>query len=156
MRRASGFTLVELVTAMLLIGILAVVAFPRMNASVYRELAFRDQAISALRFAQKTATSHRRLVCATLTESSVTLEIATVNGATACNTELSLPGGAGSVQSGDAANVVFKSFPATLFFQPDGRVTTDGEGTSVLAPSPPLTIGDDLSITIVGTTGHVQ
>lgn len=158
MRYNAGFTLVELVTTMLLIGILAAVAIPRMDTGVYRELAFRDQALSALRFAQKTATSHRRLVCVKFEASSVTLTIATVNGATACNTALPLPGGAASVQSSDPANAVFKPVPgapvpADLFFQPDGRATSDGAGTSVVAKT--LTIGEQ-SITLVGASGHVQ
>lgn len=153
MRRAAGFTLVELVVTMVLIGILAAVAIPRMNTDVYRELAFRDQVLSALRFAQKTATSHRRLVCAAFTASSVSLRIATDNGATDCNTDLPLAGGASSVQSSDAASVVFSSLPAALFFQPDGRATSDGAGSAVADAT--LTIGDQ-SITLVGTTGHVQ
>lgn len=153
MRRAAGFTLVELVTTMVLIGILAAVVIPRMDTGVYRELAFRDQTLSALRFAQKTATSHRRLVCVAFSASSVSLEIATVNGATACNTALPLPGGAGSVQSGDPAHVVFDPVPANLFFQPDGRATSDGAGSAVVAPT--LTIGEQ-SITLDGTSGYVQ
>lgn len=152
-RRAAGFTLVELVATMMLVGILAAVAFPRMDINVYRELAFRDQVLSALRFAQKAATSHRRLVCVAFTASSVSLSMATVNGASACNTALSLPVGAGSVQSGDATSVVFNPLPADFFFQPDGRATSDGAGANVIDAL--LTIGDQ-NITIFGTSGYVQ
>lgn len=153
MRRAAGFTLVELIATMMLIGILAAVAFPRMDIGIYRELVFRDQVLSALRFAQKTASSHRRLVCVAFTASSVSLRMATANGASACDTALSLPGGAGSVQSGDAATVVFNPLPADFFFQPDGRATSDSAGITVVDAT--LTIGEQ-SITLVGTSGYVQ
>lgn len=52
----SGFTLVELVAAIILIGILAVVVAPRFSGvGTFSEYALRDQLISALRLAQQRA-----------------------------------------------------------------------------------------------------
>ncbi len=54
--KQSGFTLVELVTTIILIGIIAVTVAPRFTgAGTYSEYALRDQFISAFRFAQQRA-----------------------------------------------------------------------------------------------------
>jgi len=56
--RGSGFTLIELITILGLVGILAAVVLPRfVSSQSYRELLLKDQLISVARFAQQTALS---------------------------------------------------------------------------------------------------
>lgn len=55
-RYQRGFTLVEMVTIIVILGIIAVVAVPRFaDTDTFRSRAAADQAIAALRYAQKVA-----------------------------------------------------------------------------------------------------
>lgn len=151
MRRERGFTLTELIAVIVILGILAVIALPRLNTSEYRAFDFREQVVSALRYAQKTAVSHRRLVCVSFGTNAMSLGIARVNPAVACSDPLVLANGAVAVTSGVAA---FSPVPASLFVQPDGRITADAAGAN-LAPGA-ISIGGADSIALVGATGHVK
>ena len=51
----TGFTLIELVIVMLLIGILGLYVAPKLNLTTFRETGFYQQAFSAIRYAQKQA-----------------------------------------------------------------------------------------------------
>ena len=132
---------------MVLIGIMAIVAIPAFSrSSDFRGLEFRDKTVAALRFAQKTATSHRRLVCVSFTASTVTLSIAETNGGSSCNLPLQLPWvDSQTLVSGDANNAVFAAVPDAINFKPDGTATN--ATITVLNQSP---------IQLVGKTGYVQ
>lgn len=152
-RASSGFTLVELITIMVLIGILAVVALPRMDGvDIFRSMEFRDRAMAALRHAHKTAIAQRRMVCAAFAAGSVTLTIDT-NRAGACNnTPLAIPGSPGNAVVGNGAKAVFSAVPPDLFFQPDGRVTTDVAGIALAGVAVEV---DGLGLRVVGSTGFI-
>lgn len=55
MNRQPGFSLIELVAVIAIIGALAVFAAPRLNIGGFERFAFREEVLSALRYAQKTA-----------------------------------------------------------------------------------------------------
>ena len=68
--RTQGFTIIELVVVLVLLGIVAVAVMPKLDViTSMRGSAWRDQVVAALHHAQSQAASHRRLVC---------MEIATV------------------------------------------------------------------------------
>jgi MSHA pilin protein MshC len=75
-RRSRGFTLVELVVVLLLIGILSVVAFARMDSwRVFAERSEYDKVRSALQFARKSAVAKRRYVCVQAAATTLTLTV---------------------------------------------------------------------------------
>lgn len=153
--RQAGFTLVELIAILIVVGVLAVVAMPKLDAgSSLRNDAARDEVLAALRLAGQTAQSHRRLVCAEVTSSAVTLRIASARGATACDTAYAGPDGQAAFTA-NAGGATLSLAPAgTLYFQPDGRVTSDGAGAT--SSSRTLTVSNASSITIAGETGYVR
>ena len=77
--RIRGFTMVELVVTLLIIGLLAAIVMPRfMGSSEFASRGFYDEAQSVVRYAQKTAIAWRRpvYVCVTAT----TVSAGTVSG----------------------------------------------------------------------------
>ena len=131
-RAQGGFTLTELIVIMILVGILAVSVMPKLQGAVsLRDDAWRDGVLSAVRYAQKTAVSHRRLVCMSVADTTVTLSIAQANPASSCDASLTGPTGSATFVTSDNPAMLTSVSPAgVLYFQPDGRVTTDGAGAT--------------------------
>jgi prepilin-type N-terminal cleavage/methylation domain-containing protein len=150
-----GFTTIELVAVIVLLGVLTVVALPKLdNALAQRGDQWRDQVLSALRVAQATAQSHRRLVCASVATDAVTLTIASANPATTCTNAMPGPDGNANWARDTRSTTTTVSPSGTLFFQTDGRVTTDGAGTT--ATDRTISVSGQTSITIVAETGLVR
>ena len=154
-RRQHGFTLTELIAVLLLVGILAATAVPKLQGALsFRDDGWRDQIVAALHYAHKSAISHRRLVCASVGAAGVTLSIAGTNPATSCTTALPGVDGQGLAadsQGGAAASI---SPAGTVYFQPSGRVSSDGAGN--IAASRTISIAGQTNIVLVGETGHVE
>jgi len=84
--RQRGFTLVELITVMVIVGILAVAVLPRFfDANTFQSRGFNDQVISSLRYAQKVAIAQHRFVCVNTAANTILLSQGATN---ACGTPL--------------------------------------------------------------------
>ena len=92
--RARGFTLIELIMVMVMLGVLAVFAAPRIfNSDDFYARGFHDETLGLLRYAQKTAIAQRRTVCVTVSNAApaaATLSIASTD-AGACDMALVSP-----------------------------------------------------------------
>lgn len=74
--KARGFTLVELVMTIVVIGVLAVVVLPRLDLlKGFDEVGYRDKVRATLEFARKAAVAQRRQVCVQLASNDLSLTI---------------------------------------------------------------------------------
>lgn len=154
-RTLRGFTLVELVTVLVLVGILAVAVLPRLDSvGAFAELEYRDEIAATLRFAQKSAVAHRRLVCAATGGNQINLSMASGFPAAACNLPMPGPSGRLPAVAPPAAGLSLSVAPAgaTLFFQPSGTVTSDAAG--LLPADFTLTPSGQTPVVVSGATGH--
>jgi len=143
-KRQAGFTLVELIMTVVIVGILAVFAVPRFfDADVFKSRGFADQVQASLRYAQKIAIAQHRFVCVTIAGNSLSL----ATGATAaCGTPL-------TSLSGDGNYVISA---------PSGVTTSDASFNfnALGSPSAGVTVGvtGDITrnITVEAETGYVH
>lgn len=143
-----GFTLVELIMTMVIVGILAAVVAPRFfDTNVFQSRGFADQVQATLRYAQKVAIAQRRFVCAAFTINSITL---TIGATAACGTPLVSPTGDASYVINAPAGVAFGAAPAPVDF------SFNALGTPTNAPQTISITGAANTITIEAETGYVH
>lgn len=148
-RAPRGFTIVEMVVTLIIIGILAAVVVPRFGHQGFPEAAFRDQTLALLRYAQKMAIAQRRNVCASFTASSVTLTIASARGdGAACNTALTGPDGRVPAGVSAAAGVSYGATPTAFTFR--------ARGDTSLAAAQVISVNGAGTVTVEPTTGYVH
>lgn len=146
----SGFTLIELIMVIVIVGILAIYVAPRFyDFNVFQSRGFADQVQASLRYAQKIAIAQHRNVCVAFTSSSVTLNIASISGASsACDMDLISPTGSASYVINAPAGITFVATPADFRFDALGKPTN--------APQTITISGAANSIVIESETGYVH
>jgi MSHA pilin protein MshC len=149
-RNNAGFTIVELVTVMVIAAVLAAVALPRLVDSYgTNERGFYDQVQAALRYGQKITLATQHNVCVTINPgtgpgASLTLQYAA--GAGCGPLPVPFPGGSAPYSITAPANVAL----AGSSFQFD-KASYGGPVPNV----PPITVGNR-TITVEAVTGYVH
>ncbi|MCX7165041.1 MAG: type II secretion system protein [Rhodocyclales bacterium] len=160
-RCQSGFTLIELITVMLIIGIMAVAVLPRLDLiKGFDEIGYRDKVKATLEYARKAAVAQRRYSCVSLAGNNLTVTIdlnvpeSYVVG-TCPASALSLPAVDRSCSPAAANKICAPSgvsipvAPATLVFSPLGRPAAASNTYTVRGES-------DHVITVEAETGYVH
>lgn len=150
--RDNGFTQVELVIVIVVVGVLAVAAAPRWADSGFDDRRWHDQAIATLRHAQKAAIALRRTTCVIFPNDQtmvVQRESAWAAGdCTTAATAVVSPDGTPLVATA-ARNGRFAATPATIMFNSLGQ-----PGAGVVIPVANLPAA--LAITVEANTGYVH
>lgn len=146
----AGFTLLEMIVVIVLIGILSIAIVPRMTATQsINNRGFSDQLKAAVEFARKSAVASRRNVCVTFSAALITLNRAPVAGsAAACTVALVNPATGSAYTLVPPAGVTVASSNTTLIFSGLGSANVD---TSVT-----LTGDATQGFAVVANTGYVQ
>lgn len=144
-----GFTTVELVVTMIIIGIMAVVVLPRMDSlRGFDEIGFRDQVRATLEYARKSAVAQRRNVRVVIAGGVVTVSI-----------DNDIPEGAGSGSYGRALMLPGSNgnqlvAPAGVVLTPDTTLTFDALGRPSAATT--LAVSGAGGIVVEAETGYVH
>lgn len=154
--RQSGFTLVELITVLIVIGILGAAAAPKFfDRKSYDALAYANQVSSLIRYGQKTAIAQNRNVYVRLNGSSVALCFDS-----ACANRVSAASGSNSASSvtlsqcGNSVTWACEGVPAGLAITAGSMFYFDAVGKPFLSVDTPPTLVStfpaSLTVTVTG------
>jgi len=146
----KGFTLIELIMVIVILGVLAVFAAPRMfDNSTFTARGLHDETMALLRFGQKTAIAQRRTVCVTVNGTGITMTMFLANPAPATCT----------------AATAAQAPPLTPPFAPKGGTGLAGSaspfqftplGSTDQSAAITLTVANSTPITVEPGTGYVH
>lgn len=160
MHKNKGFTLIELIMVIILIGIIAAYGMPRMFATnPFEERGFFDGLVTALRYAQRLAIASRCDTLVTITSNSYTITTRSAannlcNDATALDNAVFNPltGAMGYTVQIPTGSGVTLSPASTIQFRTSGSITGNANVTITVSTAT-RTIG---RITVHQATGFVE
>lgn len=150
-----GFTLIELVMVIVLLGVLAVFAAPRIfNSNDFNARGFHDETLGFLRYAQKTAIAQRRTVCVTFSGTSgASVSVASAPATPTCNTALRGPRGDSPGTITAKVGVAYNGAPASFNFDGLGQ-PVNAAGALVVTQT--IQIVNAANVIVEAGTGYVH
>lgn len=153
-----GFTLIELVMVIVMLGVLAVFAAPRIfNSNDFNARGFHDETLSLLRYAQKTAIAQRRTVCVAFTTTTVILTIAATAATSSCaGNPLVGPRGESPASITAKPGVTYSPTPTNFNFDGLGQpIKADGTGAPQTTQTI-ISINNAADVFVEAVTGYVH
>ncbi len=143
----NGFTLVELVTVMVILSIMAAVAIPRFfETHAYKSREFYEEVINAARYSQKLAVASGCAVQLSVSGSGFSLHQRQNCKSGNYNREVTHPADHGAFTAATPSGVSLSSTAAAIVFDGLGRATPGGTTISV----------DSRSFTLIGESGYAD
>jgi len=150
--RQTGFTLVELVMVIVVLGILSAVALPKFfEKNTFAERAFFDDTLSAIRYAQKLAVATGCNVQVSIASNSYIIsrqgDSSSVScpGGSAYSLAVPHPGTGAASYSGNESGVTLSSSVPSFIFNSLGSVSSNAT----------LTVNGSRTISVIAETGFV-
>jgi MSHA pilin protein MshC len=156
-RLARGFTLIELIMVIVIMGVLAVFAAPRIfNNSDFYARGFHDETLALLRYAQKAAIAQRRTVCVTFTSNSASLvmarDAATVDCSTASVSAMVGPNGPATISA--RSGIIYDPTPTAFNFNGLGQPLAAAGGAAMATQQIKILSASD--VFVEAETGYVH
>ena len=155
-RGQGGFTLIEVVMVIVVLGVFAVLVAPRIfNSNDFYARGFHNQNLAMLRYAQKTAVAQRTSVAVifNVVATPPTLTLTAYNQRTASYVNLAGPKGPSSVQTAPSG-VSYSGIPRNFYFDALGQ-PVDAAG-ALLATQTIQIINAARTITLEAVTGFAH
>ena len=142
-----GFTIIELIITLVLVGILAAVALPRMfDATAFRSQVFYDEVVNAARYGQKLAVASGCAVQLSVSGSGFALYQRPSCDSGAFNQSVPRPSASGAFAAAAPVGVTLSATATAIVFDSMGRAAPGGVTVSV----------DGRGIRIDGESGYVD
>jgi len=120
----NGFTMVELIFVMVIMGVLGAVGIPRLASYDSQNRAIAEQLRVNLRYAQRLAASRNRDVCVAVTATAITFRMASSAG-----TAVACPATSVVTPYGDSGGTLDIVLPGATTFSPAGSFRFTPSGT---------------------------
>ena len=165
--KSAGFTLVELVVTLVIIGALAAVSAPLFfSAQDFQQSGFYNETLASVRYAQKLAVASGCPVQVEIAGNTLTLSQVPAGSVATCtsppyNTTVSDPSNAGNPYVRNApSGITLSSSAPTFLFCPLGNTQSAADPAphctgNYVNVGVTVTVGGQ-SFTVVGATGHVR